>query len=329
MARMYHRDQPGAPVLPYQSGTNSNHFEAFKTILKACLVSGYGAVPAAGWELISEAANHLILRPGTKSGYVCFTRESSQVVLTVWLAATYTGVTAAGKITGSGVRSGTDANSGVPQRLTVRSLAAQEGSTSWGVVADAGTFVISLSGSDNGAPLDLSANASNQYMANNVVYCGDDSAGDLICMGGWNTTTTGATGAYSFFKSSGFTALKYPNTGLLIDTGAISMTAPGTVSATSGADYNEFPKGIVLPEAVFSEILWQSTGVVRKLRGVVVEPRLISAYSPAASIALGGPEVTSRTICVPFQLDGHNYMVGRVHSVVNIQPFLTDNPEFW
>ncbi len=329
MARLYHRDQPGAPALTYAAGQGTGHFEAFKTILKACLVSGFGAIPAAGWELISESANHIILRPGTKSGYVCFTRESSNVTLTVWLAATYTGVTSAGKIIGSGVRSGTDANSGVPQRITVRDLVSSEGATSWGMVADAGTFVMNLSGATSSTPLDLSANSSNQYMANYIVYCGDDSAGDLICVGGWNTTSTGATGNYANFKSWGFTALKHPQTGLLVDTGAISVTMPGTTAGTSTADYSEFPKGVVLPEAVFSEILWQSSGAVRRLRGVVVEPRLVSAYSSTASIALGGPEVTSRTICVPFQLDGHGYMVGRVHSVVNIQPFLTDNPEFW
>ncbi|NQD80268.1 hypothetical protein HP436_08745 [Pseudomonas sp. CrR14] len=329
MARLYHRDQPGAPALSYASGQGTGHFEAFKTILKACLVSGYGAVPAAGWELISESANHLILRPGTKSGYVCFTRESTNVALTVWLAATYTGVTSGGKILGSGVRSGTDANSGLPQRITVRDLVATEASTSWGLVADAGTFVLNLSGATSSTPLDLSANASSQFMANFVLYCGDDSAGDLICMGGTNTTATAVSGNYANFKSWGFTALKHPHTGLLTDTGAITLTVPGTASASSAADYAEFPKGVVLPEAVFSEILWQSSGVVRKLRGVVVEPRLISAYSPAASIALGGPEVTSRTICVPIQLDGHRYMVGRTHGTGNPQVFLTDNPEFW
>lgn len=67
MARIYHRDQAGAPELTYSTSAQDG-FNAFKAILKACLVNGYGAVPAAGWELINEGTGFLVLRNGFQSG---------------------------------------------------------------------------------------------------------------------------------------------------------------------------------------------------------------------------------------------------------------------
>lgn len=65
MATAYHRDQPGAPALVYStSGSSVAQFTALKTILKTCLVVGYVNKPPAGWELINEGADYIVLRNG-------------------------------------------------------------------------------------------------------------------------------------------------------------------------------------------------------------------------------------------------------------------------
>jgi len=326
MARVYHRDQAGAPALTYNTNpTARTHYDALKMILKACLVYGYGTTPPAGWELIYEAADSLILRTGTHSGYVCFLRNSGSHAVEVWLAATYEGVDAEGKIIGAGVRSGVSGSSSLPQRFPVATLAYHTASTTWALVADEGTVVMSLSGHLNTGPTEVtSSSVGNQSYANFTLYCGDDSAGDLICIGGVNTTST--TPAVSF-SSAGFTALKYPDSGLLVDTGAISVLTPGLFTTPS---YHPNLGDVVLPAAHLQPMSWLSNRVSRLLRGIAVDVRLSHAHNSHVSQALGGPPLTTRTMHTLLDLgDGHGYLVGRSYPGHSISMLLTTNPEFW
>lgn len=329
MARLYHRDQAGAPALTYNStAASAEQFAAFKMILKASLVSGYGSMPAAGWSLVYESTTTLILRPGTQSGYVCFVRDSWLTVVTVWLAATFAGVDANGKIIGDGVRSGVAANSAVPHRFSVRGLVAYTATTTWTVVADESAFVFSPSAA--GSTLqEVTGVQGNGYEAVTLLYCGDDSAGDLICVGGSNVSNATSSTNLSGFNSSGFTALKFPHTGLLVDTANIVVAMPGTQPNISSA-YNEWPAGSILPEAALTPLIWVSSGVVRKLKGLAVDCRLLFVYNSQVSQALGGPVLTTRNMNNVLSLgDGHSYVVGRSYSATTISALLTTNPEFW
>ncbi|WP_312957337.1 hypothetical protein [Stutzerimonas nitrititolerans] len=331
MARAYHRDQPGAPALTYTPApTSQAHFDAFKTILIAALVSGYGELPAAGWELVFESPSSLVLRNGTRSGYVCFQRSTTvEVVVTVWLAETFSGVDAEGKIIGDGVRSGTAANSAEPQRFTVRSLAAYSSSSTWALVADEGGFVLSMSGDASSTAGVIEGSYGYQYQANGALYCGDDSAGDFICVGGVNTTAVGVSNGVAGFGAGGFTALKYPDSGLLVDTSAIDVAMPGTRAAVA-AVYNSHPAGVILPTAHLAPLSWVANQTVRDLRGCAVDHRLTAVYNSPASQALGGPALTSRSMNTVLDLgDGHAYFVARSYFVSAITMLLTDNPEFW
>ncbi len=307
------------------------HFDAFRVILKACLVDGYGLVPAAGWELIHSAANSIVLRNGTHSGYVCFQRTpSTSSLVTVWLAATYSGVDAAGKIIGDGVRSGTAANSSAPHRLQVRALAARSESSTWAMVADNETFVLSMSGSSSVAPIEVTGVAGQSYEANLTFYCGSDSFGDFICAGGANSESSSASLDTARFSSAGFTCLKHPDTGLLVDTGAITVFMPGTVVFNNATLFSGFPSGVVLSSAHLSPLSWIANSVVRRLRGIAVDPRLSYAYNSPAAQALGGPALTTRTMNTLLDLgDGHDYLIGRAYYTNAITMLLTTHPEFW
>ncbi|WP_313489063.1 hypothetical protein [Stutzerimonas nitrititolerans] len=316
--------------MAYVSAASSPaHFEAFKTILKACLVSGYGTIPAAGWDLVYEADNALVLRPGSGSGYVCFQRESSISLVTVWLSSTYAGVDAGGRLLGDGVKSGTAASNSVPQRFSVRSFVAYAASSTWALVADAKTFVVSLSGSNRAQPFEVTGSEGSTYEANHTLYVGEDSSGDLISVGGVNTTSNSSSGPTVGFNAAGFTALKFPDTGLLVDTSSIGVAMPGA-SPASSSDFNAFPTGVVFPDVSLSPVYWIANGVVRKLRGLAVDPRFMSAYNSSVAQALGGPALTTRTMNTIFELDdGHAYLVGRSYSVSVMSMLLTTNPEFW
>lgn len=332
MARVYHRDQAGAPALTYSSSSTAQaHFDAFRTVLKACLVSGYGTIPAAGWELVHDAANSLVLRNGSRSGYVCFQRDSSALTaITVWLAATFTGVDAAGKIIGDGVRSGTAANSAVPQRISVRTFVSYSSSSTWSLVADSKSFCLSPSPSSSSSPGELVGSQGNAYEGNNLLYCGEDSAGDFVCIGGQNLATATATSSVSYFNSDGFTALKFPDTGLLVDAAAISVSMPGCVSVNSSSLFSTFPPGLVLSDVRLSPPVWVANGVVRELRGVAFDPLLLFAHNSWTSQALGGPVLTTRNLNTVLSLgDGYSYLVGRSYSYSAVTMLLTDNPEFW
>lgn len=332
MATVYHRDQAGAPALTYfHTNTAQAHFDAFRTVLKACLVSGYGAIPAAGWELVHDAANSLVLRNGSHSGYVCFQRDSSGLTaITVWLAATFTGVDADGKILGDGVRSGTAANSAVPQRISVRAFVSYSSSSTWSLVADSKSFCLSPSPSSSSSPGELIGSQGNAYEGNNLLYCGEDSAGDFICIGGLNMATANVSSSVSYFNAEGFTALKFPDTGLLVDAAAISVSMPGCVAPGASPIYLAFPAGVVFPDVKLSPPVWVANAVVRSLRGVAFDPRLLYAFNSLASQALGGPALTTRNLNTVLSLgDGYSYLVGRAFGYNAVTMLLTDNPEFW
>ena len=89
MATIYNKTDPGAPALGKSS---SGAREAFKAVLKACLVYGYDGKPAAGWTLAAEDTYHLILCNAKQTGYICFTFYSGHDFVRVTLAATFTGV---------------------------------------------------------------------------------------------------------------------------------------------------------------------------------------------------------------------------------------------
>ena len=75
MPTVYHRDDNGAPSYAFSASSSSPaHFSALKTILKACLVSGYGSKPAAGWTLVAEGDQYLVLTTLTFLALALFPR---------------------------------------------------------------------------------------------------------------------------------------------------------------------------------------------------------------------------------------------------------------
>lgn len=329
MAIVYHRDQPGSPQYPFHTTAgNQAEWDAFLAIIKGCLIYGYGGRPAAGWELVHEVASYLVLRNGSKSSYVCFYRASSQV--TVSVAATYTGVSG-GLIVGDGVKTGKTANNSIPHKFSIRAISNYTQTTSWYLVADEKTFVLGLSTNGAGtSSLELTGNNGGGVYALGVVYCGEDDKGNFIVCGGQETTLTGITGANFYFSGEeGFTALRYPDTGLLVDTSSISVKTPGFLNAL-GNRYADSYSGL-LEHVALSNLKWNCNGIEGKLRGCCSDTSILMSYVSSAAKMLGKTEgLFTRTVNEPIDLgDRYTYFVAPRYQSNTGTFLITDNPEFW
>lgn len=325
MATAYHRDQAGAPALSYTANQyDVAHFTAFKTILKACLVTGYGSFPAAGWSLVAEGSDYLVLRNGSASGYVCFSWLGGQT--TVYLAETYTGMS--GRVmTGDGLKSGAAANNASPQRINATALAYAANSSTWSLVADDKSFVLALSCAINTSAVELGSSSVNAN-APLTLYVGEDSLGHFIAVGGINSSSTAPTLSMAVFDGGGFTALKNPATGLLVATGSLAIELPGFVS--TAAVYT-FSGVILLAEIALCPAVWNGGGVYAgRLRGVCWSPVLARHYSSKAANCLGYVgTMTTRTANTPINLgDTYNYFMAPLMNWTTTF-MLTNNPDFW
>lgn len=325
MATVYHRDQVGAPALVYQASQYVvAHFTALKTIMKACLVSGYGSQPAAGWSLIAEGTDYIVLRNGSGSGYVCFSWVGGQT--TVYLAETYTGMSG-NVMMGDGLKTGASTSNANPQRLTSVATVYGTASTTWSMVADSKSFVLALAARISPTAAELGSTAVNGN-APVTLYVGEDSNGHFIAIGGINTSSLAPTLDLGNFDAAGFTSLKNPANGLLVDTGFLEIELPGFM--TTGTQYTHTSKTL-LAEVALCPATWAGGGVYAgKLRGICWSPLLARHQTSLAAISLGYEGLmTTRTANTSIDLgDAYSYFMSTL-APWRTTFMITDNPGFW
>jgi len=326
MATAYHRDQPGAPGLSYSADVSSvAQFSALKALLKACLVTGYGSVPAAGWELANEGARFIVLRNGVHTGYVCLTWFSGGVVR-VYVAETYNGMSG-DVMSGDGLKTGTASANAMPQAFSAYMLAYDSAATAWSMVADEQTFIVNLI--SNNTDIDPALVGAWRGL---TLYVGNDSSGHFIAVGGKHTQSVSfSSGGNDYFHGTSLTSLRDPATGLLVDQGSLSVEIPALPKNIST---NQLTASILIPPTVqLVKVSWFGNGVFAgHLRGCCVSPEVMfrSRVSIAArSLGYVGT-MTLRTAGTPLDFgDGFSYFIRL--STPNEVPFflVTDNPEFW
>lgn len=312
MPTVYRRTDTGSPSYTFAS-PYQNTFNAMKAILKGCLVYGYNNRPAAGWELIDEGAQYLILRNGAHSGYMCLSWiNTGYARLRITLAETFTGV-AGNIITGDGVKSGTAAS---PQVLTFEYFVENAAYHSWYMIADSRTFVFQWLGHYSNYPAGINFGS---YQG--MLYVGEDSAGNFISVGGQNGSETSGN---NYFGASGFTALRNPATGLLVDTGSLSVLTPTLSPATSSA---ALP---VLQQVELVRPRWFGGGAeAGRLRGLLQVPVLQASNADVAAVALGlTGALTIPRLSESLNLgDGNDYMIGGTWNASF--RLATNNPGAW
>lgn len=328
MPTVYRREDAGSPVYAFNmAATNIAHFDCLKAVLKGCLVYGYGSKPAAGWALVSEGAQYLVLANATLSGYLCLTLPSvSAGYAEVWLARTFGGVTN-NRMTGDGLKTGLAASNSVQHRINLQFLAYSSSLTTWCCVADGKTFVLSIAGTSLNPAVALGGNLGNKYQmeihySRLTLYAGEDSLGNFVVCGGQNTT---GTTPYNYFNEVGFTSLFDPATGLLVDSGLLAIEAP-TTHTLGYADERTTP----LINVDLGSVPWLSGGYCAWLRGLA-SPFALSRKSPnAMAKSLGNAgELYPVALSTPMGLgDGYAYFIPACS--FHCSGFLiTDNPGFW
>lgn len=319
MARVYCRDDPGSPVYGFgESGSIGWH--AFKEILKACLINGYGSRVAAGWSLINEGDRFIVLRNGSGSGYVGFTHNQiSDQFCTVWLAQTYIGMSG-NFMNGDGLRSGLAAGNLVPHKFHMFFLAQHTDRSSWYVVADERTFVMAAGGFFDSSQI---ANADYDFRS---FYVGETSDGYFVAVGGENVA--GTSSARAHFNQLGATLLINPVTGLLVGSGAITVSIP-SLYTTSPSSRSE---SLALGDIDVGRARIYGAGVsAGKMRGVVIVPDVALDHTYQAGLNLGLPiAVNARTFATALPMgDASTWFLG-LKSPANTPGFLvSDKAEFW
>lgn len=322
MATVYRKGDAGAPALAYTTvqATIAN-FAALKVLLIACLVNGYSGKPAAGWALVAEGTNYLVLRNATHSGYVCLSWLNNYGIV-IHVAETFTGVTN-NVMTGAGLKTGLAANNATPHRLELTWLVHSSANTSWYIVADGKSFIFGGAGVGTNEPLDT-----NTYSMK-PLYVGEDSQGNYLAVGGY-LSVTDAINSPNYFHAQSMTVLKDPATGLLVDSAAFSPLMPAMFAFNS---VWKLGQPLPLTEVSFDRVAWGKSGspaMAGYLRGVAVSAALSMMNISAAIASLGGPATTYLSglhNSIPLG-DGYTYLPGAVRAL-NSTFFATDNPEFW
>lgn len=173
---LYTSEDPGAPKLAHAAGS-------LKTVLKACLVTGYGSKPAAGWEAVFEENNKIALR--------CTDAKSPQGYIRI-----DSGTAGYADIQTYTAMSGIDAGEAVfaePQRMHVSE--AYFSPRKWWLVACASGFVFfgegryggcrylyfgsfpTLAAGDNGNMVCFASANNNGSFDQNIIPAGFDAAG--------------------------------------------------------------------------------------------------------------------------------------------------------
>lgn len=349
MPRVYSSKDAGLPAFYMSTVGSVQRFNNYKLILKACLVTGYGARLAAGWTLVDEGDQYLVLRNASgnyvtiSSGYYQnSTNLGYHGTFRVYLHATYTGVNASGVPQGQGVVSGTSGAATLP--VYFGSDVFYWGANSrWVMLADERTFIFmqapftSTASSVSGTQIDT-------QNGNGTLYVGDDLGGNHIAVGGVRGATPISTQLSLYFDRLAFTTLRNPVSGLLVDTTGISALLESayesgavytTHSTVSMLTYLATSPITVMPSIEMGLVRWVAAGQPQPgLRGIRRDHLMARNYSNLTRRqiegALTSSDYTGDTILNLTPLvEGNLYLPLLAHIGGRGAFIVTDNPVYW
>lgn len=282
--RHYSSLDAGAPAL-----TDNMMYTNLRAALLACLVSGYGSKPGAGWAVGHDVSGGFSLSNG--NGVINFVKETEVGVRIYLMEAITDGATAlAGGVNrqSSIWRDGSASASRHGFNFWGSGMSAPH----WSCVADDKTAIFQLYGGFAGVDTSASGRGGVLYLGNYVNSSGLDGPSLMCALGGQDGASVGGTG----LGSSGIgTVLRDPFTGVLNQGGAYS--AVGARFSTSSAVAARSP---LVPTKLFpvrTALTNSQAGgaVAGYLRGLVSEPTLSCAlYSNICDLLGLSKTVSSR-----------------------------------
>ncbi|TXI34779.1 MAG: hypothetical protein E6Q69_03260 [Aquipseudomonas alcaligenes] len=349
MPRVYSSKDAGLPAFYISPTASLQRFNNYKLILKACLVTGYGARLAAGWTLVDEGDQYLVLRNASgnyvtiSSGYY---QNSSNLgyhgTFRVYLHATYTGINSSGVPQGQGVVSGTSGAATLPVYFGSDAFY-WNANTRWVMLADDRTFIFIQ------APIYATASSVSGTQIDNqggigTLYVGDDLGGNHIAVGGFRGTTPNSAQLNLYFDRLAFTTLRNPVSGLLVDTTGINALLESayesafvyTSHTTNGQlTYLANSPISVMPSIEMGLVRWVAAGQPQPgLRGIRRDHLMARNYSNLTRRqiegALTGSDYTGDTILNLTPLvEGSLYLPLLAHVGGRGAFIVTDNPVCW
>lgn len=349
MPRVYSSKDAGLPAFYISTVGSVQRFNNYKLILKACLVTGYGARLAAGWTLVDEGDQYLVLRNASgnyvtiSSGYY---QNSSNLgyhgTFRVYLHATYTGINSSGVPQGQGVVSGTSGAATLPVYFG-SDVFYWGANTRWVMLADERTFIF-MQAPFTGTASSVSGTQIDAQNGNGTLYVGDDLGGNHIAVGGFRGATPNSTQLSLYFDRLAFTTLRNPVSGLLVDTTGISAllesaydsSAVYTIHTTvSMLTYLATSPITVMPSIEMGLVRWVAAGQPQPgLRGIRRDHLMARNYSNLTRRqiegALTSSDYTGDTILNLTPLvEGNVYLPLLAHIGGRGAFIVTDNPVYW
>ena len=262
---LYTSEDPGAPKLARAAGS-------LKTVLKACLVTGYGSKPAAGWEAAFEDGNKIALRSAdAKSPQGCLRVEhtnANYADLRVYTAM-------------SGIDAG--AAAGALQRFPI-----YEGNTAvrrWWLVGCPRGFVFFSEGAYTTRPL---------YFGDFPTLAAGDNGNMVFAAhanGTYGNTTYSWNGLNYISGTRATSFLLKSHDGLAAAAEAVFSSA-GALSVSSNNYSADYPSPVSGGFSAFPVFIAELVGIRRVMRGLL--PGLscpaenLSAVSVGTEFAIGG-----------------------------------------
>ena len=349
MPHCYSSKDAGLPAFYISTVASLQRFNNYKLVFKACLVNGYGARLAAGWTLVDEGDQYLVLRNASgnyvtiSSGYY---QNSSNLgyhgTFRVYLHSTYTGINSSGVPQGQGVVSGTSGAATLPVYFG-SDVFYWNGNTRWVMLADERTFVF-MQAPFTSTASGVSGTQIDALNGNGTLYVGDDLGGNHIAVGGNRIATPNTTQPALYFDRLAFTTLRNPVSGLLVDTAGInallesayeSSAAYTTHTTNSQIAYLSNSPISVMTSIEMGLVRWVAAGQPQPgLRGVRRDHLMARNYSNLTRRqiegALTSSDYTGDTILNLAPLvDGSLYLPLIAHTGGRGAFIVTDNPAYW
>jgi hypothetical protein len=348
MPRVYSSKDAGLPAFYITPISSLQRFNNYKLIFKACLVDGYGSRPAAGWTLVDEGDQFLVLRNASgnyvtiSSGYYQnSTNLAYHGTFRVYLHATYTGINSSGVPQGQGVVSGTSGAATLPVHFG-SDLFYWYSHSRWVMLADERTFIFMQAPFASTASSVSGVNIDSQN-GNGTLYVGDDLGGNHIAVGGFRATAP-VTQPMLYFDRLAFTTLRNPVSGLLVDTTGISALLESayesnfvyTTHISNGMlTYLANSPISVMPSIEMGLVRWVAAGQPQPgLRGIRRDHLMARNYSNLTRRqiegALTSSDYTGDTILNLTPLvEGSLYLPLIAHVGGRGAFIVTDNPAYW
>lgn len=316
-----------------------NGFQQLKDILIACLVSGAGGIPGAGWQLLADSGSdtgHFVIGNGAGDLFICFAYDQGGAAK-VSISRTFSGVDASGSIVGECARSGNLPGFTAYQRLGIVYLGGYNsaGRAGWCLVADDAAFAVTIS-SSSGTYSGSSMDTGNQALVSPGLSfgAGRTSKGFGYVIGGSINTS-----AYNGLDLN-CTYFENPSSGLLIPSAETTATAVlavrpamyGFSADTAEFLYEDLP-------SVEGHLHVGSLGDLGRIKGFLFLPTLQQGYYRHVLRRLGmAPNfatMTPRDIAAVIRGgDGHDYAYAKVS--IGTSPanhatpcLVTNNPRVW